>query len=142
MAVRKSAVQRAHSEDRLAKLQFLRSPQMETLLNLPEDFLSMYDAVTSLPPHDPSAAAELQLSAPLPEPGKRPWETNKMGYLKWAVEQLLFRTRGGDQGAIGTSSAVGSVAAATAAVARAQDVKATLQMLGDSPVGERSMDLG
>ena len=115
---------------------------MEVLKGLPDQFLAMYDAVTSLPPHDPSTVAEMQLSVPLPEPGKRAWETNKMGYLNWAVEQLLVRTREREQGTGGGSSAVDSEVAATNAVAQAQELKASLQILGDSNVGERSMDLG
>lgn len=124
IAVRKSAIQRSQSEKRLERLQFLRAPQVQTLRSLPDDFLAMYDAVTSLPPHDPSSAAE-QLSIPLPEPGKRLWETNKAGYVNWAIEQLLLRTKERDQG--GSSSAVGAVATAAGGIGTADDVRATVQ---------------
>lgn len=112
---------------------------MQSLLTLSDDFLAMYDAVTSLPPHDPSSAVE-QLAMPLPEPGKRLWETNKTGYMNWAIEQLLTRTKERDQGT--SSSAVGTVVAATSSVGRAEDVKATVQSLTSSSPDERPMDIG
>ena len=50
----------------------------------------MYQTLLSLPPLEPSFA-----SVDLTEPGKRQWETNKSGYLNWAVGRLLAK---GDTG--------------------------------------------
>lgn len=113
---------------------------MQTLIQLPYEFMAMYNAVASLPPHDPSAAD--QVGIPPSEPGKRPWETSKTGYLNWAIEQLLSKAkeRGQDEG----SSAVGVVANTAFGVAQPEDVKAALQAFEASAPGSTadvSMDL-
>lgn len=112
---------------------------MQALLSLPNEFLSMFDAIASLPPLDPSSAVLDPGAAP--EPGKRPWETSKTGYLNWAVEQLMQRAKekaknepGGSAFGEG-SSAVSAAAAAAYDVGSAQDVKALLEQIG----GERSL---
>ena len=122
-AVRRSASQLLVSQNRLARLAFLRSPQLRTLLDLPPSFLAMHEAVASLPQIDPSSTAPEHLAAP--EPGKRLWETSKTGYLNWAVEQLMRRTK--DQNKGEGSSTVGAAAEAAYAVGTAEDVKAFLQ---------------
>ena len=126
-----------HARTRLDRLAFLRAPQMKSLLTLPQQLQSLHAAVESLPELDPSSAA-LDAGV-LPEPGKRPWETTKTGYLNWAVEQLMQRAKekakgeSGDSAAFAEgSSAVGATAAAAYAIARAEDVKAILgQLTGD-----------
>ncbi|KAI8971300.1 Mis12 protein-domain-containing protein [Trametes punicea] len=139
-AVRRSAKDLEQARERLDRLSFLRTPQMQALLSLPEDFRSMFDAVSSLPALDPSAAA-LEPGA-VPEPGKRPWETSKTGYLNWAVEQLMQRAKEkakGEQGggAFGEgSSAVGAAAAAAYEVGSAEDVKALLEQVGGAALSE------
>ncbi|GJE98802.1 Mis12 domain-containing protein [Phanerochaete sordida] len=116
LAVRKSAVQRAQAERRLEKLAFLRAPQMQALAQLPDEFLAMHDAVASLPPHDPSAEV---LKMPPTEPGKRPWETSQTGYLNWAIQQLLERTKKDQPG---SSTSAGAFRIATpGAVAAAEE---------------------
>ncbi|KAH9932348.1 Mis12 protein-domain-containing protein [Fomitopsis serialis] len=90
-AVRASAVQLAHSKSRLERLSFLRAPQLQTLLSLSTEFQSMYDSVSALPPPDPAFTAPEQAGPS--EPGKRPWETSKTGYINWAVEQLMLRAK-------------------------------------------------
>lgn len=87
----------------------------------------MYNAVSTLPPHDP---ASFQL--PLPDPGKRPWETSKTGYLNWAVGQLLVRTRDGGTGE--GSSAVGKVVEGAYGVGKSDDVKAAMEATGGKDV--------
>ncbi|KAI0088922.1 Mis12 protein-domain-containing protein [Irpex rosettiformis] len=151
-SVRLSHIQRTHASRRLAQLSFLRSPQMQSLLTLPDSFLAMYDAVTSLPPSTGEDAEEL--SVPLPEPGKRMWETNKTGYVNWAVDQLLARTREQEQAASkggsgsgssgGEGGVVASVVASAVAVGSTEDVKATiLAMASPSNVdgGQQDMDV-
>ncbi|KAI0634690.1 Mis12-domain-containing protein [Trametes polyzona] len=142
-AVRKSGKDLEHARARLDRLAFLRAPQMQALLSLSDEFQSMFDAVASLPPLDPSSAV-LEPGA-APEPGKRPWETSKTGYLNWAVEQLMQRAKeraksepGGSPFGEG-SSAVGAAAAAAYEVGEAQDVRALLereQKGADAPPGE------
>lgn len=122
-------MQRTHSQRRLERLAFLKSPQVQTLLQLPKEFLATYDVVSSLPPYDPSAASQLAL--PLVEPGKRPWETNKTGYMNWAVLQLVSRAKGGGQAAGG--SAVSTVAEATSRVGKVEDIKALLELVSATP---------
>lgn len=118
-AVRKSRFQLKHSESRIDQITFLRSPQLQILGALPASLTQMCNEVSSLPPHDP---ASFQL--PLPDPGKRPWETSKTGYLNWAVGQLLVRQ--GDDGRKG-GSAVARVAEVVRAVGKPEDVKGALK---------------
>jgi kinetochore protein Mis12/MTW1 len=83
---------------------------------------TMYTTVSTLPPHDP---ASFQL--PLPDPGKRQWETSKTGYLNWAVSQLLVRGAGvSGKG----SSAVDKAVEGAYEVGKSDDVKAALQVVG------------
>lgn len=108
---------------------------MQELGSLADEFLAMYNAVSALPPIDPASTAIEQ--APLPEPGKRPWETSKMGYFNWAVGQLMLRAKEhakgeGDFGA--GSSAVGAAAAAAYDVANVQDVKGALEAIAGQVV--------
>lgn len=48
----------------------------------------MYDACSSLEPLDAATLSTLT-QVELSEPGKRPWESTKSGYLKWATERLI-----------------------------------------------------
>ncbi|KAI0327644.1 Mis12-domain-containing protein [Cubamyces sp. BRFM 1775] len=136
-AVRRSAKDLERSRDRLERLSFLRAPQMQALLSLPNEFQAMFDAVSSLPPLDPSSAV-LEPGI-VPEPGKRPWETSKTGYINWAVEQLMQRAKEkakGEPSASGFgegSSAVSAAAAAAYDVGSAEDVKALLEQAGSRP---------
>ncbi|KDQ53724.1 hypothetical protein JAAARDRAFT_161413 [Jaapia argillacea MUCL 33604] len=130
-AVRKSAVQLRHSEQRLERLSFLHSPAMDTLSTLPEQFLTMFESVSTLPPLDPSSDSVSALSQlRLSDPGKRQWETNKTGYFYWAVEQLLARSRekAGQKG----SASVGEAALAAYDVGQVEDVKAALEAVSGS----------
>ena len=134
LAVRKSAAQRAHAEKRLERLAFLRSPQLQTLLELPHGFLATHDAVASLPPYHPDDVAHL--SVPPVEPGKRQWETSKTGYMNWAISQLIARARDKDKEGVpvegSESSAVGNIANAAQKIGKAEDVKAALESIGGS----------
>lgn len=131
-AARKSGKDLEHARTRLDRLAFLRSPQMQALLALPNQLQSLHNSVASLPEIDPSSAA-LEPGI-LPEPGKRPWETSKTGYLNWAVDQLMQRAKekakdeSGEGAAFAEgSSAVGATAAAAYDIGRAEHVKAMLE---------------
>ena len=99
----------------------------------------MYAEVSALPPADPPDLSVVT------EPGKRPWETSKTGYLNWAVGQLMERAKekargeqvqsgedgGGDGAAFAEGSAeVGAAVGAAYGVGRAEDVKAILKAVG------------
>jgi kinetochore protein Mis12/MTW1 len=173
LSARISSLRRTNAERRLATLtSFLHTPHLQTLLSLPNDFLAMYDTVTSLPPSSgPEAASEQQeLNAGMAlqmmqEPGKRMWETSKTGYVNWAVGQLVARTRareredaegrrgGGVNGAAssgtGGDGVMASVAVGTVSVGTAEDVRATMMALAGtdgsksrSEQQERSMEVG
>jgi kinetochore protein Mis12/MTW1 len=123
-AVRLSSAKRQRSERRLEQLSFLQAPQVSELTSLPEQYHSMFSAVSSLPPLTPEAVAAFSQS-PLADPGKRPWEVSKMGYLDWASKQVLARAQQSDGGA--GSSAVGSLMESTAAVATTQDLRRLME---------------
>jgi len=120
-AVRKSNLQLKRSRARLDHIAFLRSPQLHTFNSLPDALTMMYKSVSALPAHDP---ASFQL--PLPDPGKRPWETSKTGYLNWAVGQLLVKTRDttGREG----SAAVGKAVEDSYGIGTSEHVKAALEL--------------
>lgn len=48
----------------------------------------MHEAMLTLPPLDPLSLPQVPV-----EPGKRPWETSKTGYVNWAVGQLVEKSR-------------------------------------------------
>jgi len=128
-AVRISNLQLKRSQSRLDHITFLRSPQLQTLASLPDVFTTLYNNVSTLPPHDP-----MSFQLPLPDPGKRPWETSKTGYLNWAVGQLLVRGAGASGKG---SSAVGKAAEGAYEVGKSEDVKAALEAAGGKDVVSR-----
>lgn len=145
-AVAKSATQLTHSHNCLQKLDFLRSPQLQAMLALPPEFLAMYLSISALPPPNESIDTE-PLSVAAPEPGKRPWETSRTGYVNWAIEQLLARTKARKYGTDGddatpgeASSVVGQMAAAAHGIATAENMKAALDEIVDSKNNAHSMD--
>ena len=92
IAVRSSAYQRRQSERCLQQLAVLQHPSFPILATLPSKLEAMYTACSSLDPLDSTTIATLT-RVELSEPGKRPWESTKSGYLKWATERLLSRAR-------------------------------------------------
>lgn len=66
-AVRLSSAKRRRSERRLEQLSFLQAPQVSELMSLPEQYHSMFSAVSSLPPLTPEAVAAFSQS-PLADP--------------------------------------------------------------------------
>lgn len=95
----------------------------------------MYSAVSSLPPpHDHGTT----LSPP--DPGKRTWESSKNGYLIWAREQLVARSKHEDLEGPG-SSAVGALVARAEEVARVEDVKAMLATTIQKQKQRRTQDV-
>ncbi|CCM01349.1 uncharacterized protein FIBRA_03399 [Fibroporia radiculosa] len=142
-AVRASAAQLARSRRRLEKLSFLRAPQLQALIEMPNEFQAMYNSVSVLPPMDASHTAIEPVA--VPEPGKRQWETNKTGYLNWAVEQLMQRAKEQAKGEgvfSEGSSAVGAATAAAYSVASAQDVKALLELTAPESNFKRFVEVG
>lgn len=94
-------------------------------MSLPEQYRSMFSAVSSLPPLTPEAVAAFSQSL-LADPGKRPWEVSKMGYLDWASKQVLARAQQSD-GSAG-SSTVGSLVESTAAVSKTEDLRRFMEV--------------
>ncbi|KAM5541895.1 hypothetical protein V8D89_004624 [Ganoderma adspersum] len=157
-AAHKSSLDLSHARTRLDRLAFLRAPQMHALHALPDELQAMYASVSALPPAD---ALDTRGAGPTTEPGKRPWETSKTGYLNWAVGQLMERAKekargehigegegegeGEDGAAFAEGSAeVGAAVGAAYGVGRAEDVKAMLEAVGGdlgAEGGER-MDTG
>jgi kinetochore protein Mis12/MTW1 len=115
-AVRVAAARETRSKKRLERISLLRSPRMQTLYELPEEYLKMYRKSSSLPPLDEKLSVVTQTS----EPGKRQWETGRSGYTRWAVGQLL--TKAGE----GESWGVGSVVESAYGVGTSGDVKTLL----------------
>ncbi|KAF8231169.1 hypothetical protein L208DRAFT_1362514 [Tricholoma matsutake] len=83
-----SAAQRRKAERRLSRLSMLKSPSLDLLNIIPHKLTAIYQSASSLPPMDSSS-----MPVTLVDPGKRPWETNKAGYVNWAVRQLVERTK-------------------------------------------------
>ncbi|KAL0952564.1 hypothetical protein HGRIS_006820 [Hohenbuehelia grisea] len=93
-AVRVSRVNKARAAARHARLSFLHSAVFDDMDSLPAKLMALHNAASSLAEVDPALLAQV----PPPDPGKRPWETNKAGYLNWAVGQLLERGTTGAEG--------------------------------------------
>ena len=105
---------------RLSKLSVLSGPNGCILDHtLPAKYLAMYETIASLPPIEHSFA-----SVDLTEPGKRPWETSKSGYINWAVGRLLVKGEAG-------SSAVDKDENLASEVGSGEDLRQALHAIGD-----------
>ncbi|KAI6038446.1 Mis12-domain-containing protein [Pisolithus marmoratus] len=91
-SARLSSAKARRSEKKLSELSFLGDPLLHELGQIPDRFESMFTAASSLPPLTPEATAALT-QLPLPDPGKRPWELSKAGYIDWATKQLLTKVK-------------------------------------------------
>ena len=151
-AVRQSAADLTAARSRLDRLSFLRSPHLQTLLALPDSFLTMFNSVSSLPPPELQPLRPGGTEAAELESGKRPWEMSKSAYLNWAVGQMIARAREGDKGETrattdgdqGGAPDVGPVARVvedTEKVASAEGLKAALSAVtGGQSAGEEEHD--
>lgn len=124
-AVRVSSQKRKVAEMRLNHLSHLASsPSVPSPLDkmkaLPPKFLSMYQALSTLPQPD------RQLDTPV-DPGKRQWETNKTGYVNWAVDRLLAKGGADRGGSRAVAEELGTAQELRAALAAVGDVKADLE---------------
>ncbi|KAK7685114.1 hypothetical protein QCA50_011953 [Cerrena zonata] len=125
-ALSKSSLHRTRSERRLQHLSFLNAPQLQTFLSLPPSFQTMYDSVAMLPEYEDSDPHLVQNQI---EPGKRPWEASKSGYLSWAVDTLVRKAGEKDGASGGAGSTVGTIVQLTSEVGSAEDIKTALQAL-------------
>lgn len=75
----------------------LEHPSLFTLSSLPDKLDAMYNACSSLEPLDAPTLSSLT-QVELSEPGKRPWESTKSGYLRWATERLVAKARENEGG--------------------------------------------
>jgi kinetochore protein Mis12/MTW1 len=120
-ALHTSAKQRKRAEERLDRLSFLASPSLDVLASIPAKANTMFQSLAAVPPLDPSDTSHV----PLPDPGKRQWETGKSGYSNWAVGQLLEKNTT-DSG--GTSrSAVASLVTSAEGVGREAAIRAAVE---------------
>ncbi|KIK99726.1 hypothetical protein PAXRUDRAFT_453025 [Paxillus rubicundulus Ve08.2h10] len=119
-----SAARARRSEQQLSQLSFLQAPRLHELGQIPAQFESMFSAVSSLPTLTPESTATLT-QLPLADPGKRPWETNKMGYLDWATKQLVAKVRQQD-GRAG-DAAIGALVDLSGTISRTQDMKTLME---------------
>lgn len=119
-SVRLSAAKARRSEKKLSELSFLQDPLLHELGQIPDRFESMFTTVSSLPPLTPETTAALT-QLPLPDPGKRPWELSRTGYIDWAAKQLLTKVRQRSPG-VG-NSAIESTTALFDAIGAAQSLE-------------------
>ncbi|KAI0784038.1 Mis12 protein-domain-containing protein, partial [Abortiporus biennis] len=138
LTVLKSKHQATLSKTRLQKISFLLSPPsaspsssspLETLTTLPNKFASLYAAIQSLPPLDPTPSSVTNSSQSLMESGKRPWEVSKSGYLSWAIGELIHRSRQREnqqQGVQGGSWEVSRLVESIEGVANVGDLRGIL----------------
>ncbi|KAH7914095.1 Mis12-domain-containing protein [Hygrophoropsis aurantiaca] len=143
MTKRISSIKLARSEKRLKQLSFLHTPRTTDLTQVPDRYERMYSAVASLPLLTPESTAALT-QLPLADPGKRPWEINKAGYLEWASRQLLTKARQHDTAGAGSSS-IGVVVESIEGVGRAEDLQRAVMAGGLSegdPVANGSEQAG
>ena len=82
----------------------------------------MYQTISTLPPLDISPTVDLT------EPGKRQWETNKTGYMNWALGRLLVKSEQQD-GGVG-HGAVDKIERAASEVGTGEDLRRALTAVG------------
>ncbi|KAJ3764325.1 Mis12-domain-containing protein [Lentinula raphanica] len=135
-ASRASKQQRTRSERRLEQLSaVLEREKLVSLAKIPSQLNAMYEAVSQLPPVDPTLVATL----PLAEPGKHEWETGKVGYLNWATTQLLARA-GANEGARG-SSAVDEMFKNMAQIGQADQLRKAVEITESVRTGLEDVDM-
>ena len=83
-AIRTASRQRIEAKSRLLRMQSYCST-LEEQGQLPLKYVEMYQTLSSLP------LLELSPSINTTEAGKRQWETNKTGYMNWALGQLMVK---------------------------------------------------
>ena len=88
----------------------------------------MYQTVSSLPPPN------VQPPVDFTESGKRQWETNKTGYVNWALQQLLARSKVGQ---IGGQMSVDGLDAAAAKIATADELQQALHSVDGESIGRQ-----
>ncbi|KAF8958863.1 Mis12 protein-domain-containing protein [Flammula alnicola] len=123
-AIKTSSRQLSQAETRLSNLSSLSSPDgsaLDILHDLPPKFLEMYKTISSLPPLDISPSVDLT------EPGKRQWETNKTGYMNWALGRLLVK---GEVGEGVGHGAVDKVDRAAAEIGTGEELRRALDAVG------------
>ncbi len=103
-SIRAASRQLKNAETRLSRLEPLRL-SLETQDQLPPKFVEMYQTLSTLPQFDtPPPINNLTTT-----PGKQQWETNKTGYMNWALERLMVRSKvveGDGQAVVGKLDAV------------------------------------
>lgn len=88
-ALRAARFQAKRATTRRERLQAIYPPHtLQSLRSLPPETLRLYNKMSSLPPIDLN-----NTNVPVPDAGKREWERGKVGYLSWAVGQLVERER-------------------------------------------------
>jgi kinetochore protein Mis12/MTW1 len=116
---------------------------MDILAELPAKLHSMHDSVSNLPPMDSSTVSAL-LQLQMSDPGKRQWESNKTGYLNWAVNQLLAKSKRDEGSAAAVNdmkrfAEIGQTEDLKKAIEAAEGVRADLDRVEDRPIDD-SMD--
>lgn len=89
----------------------------------------MYGSVSTLPPLDPATIASLT-QIQLTDPGKRQWETNKTGYVNWAISQLLAKAK--EDGGIAGASSVDVQRAKVDEVGSAAQLRAAFEAMAST----------
>ncbi|EGN96188.1 hypothetical protein SERLA73DRAFT_170602 [Serpula lacrymans var. lacrymans S7.3] len=135
-AVRRSSSKLRRSQTYTNRIAFLQSPQCRELAAIPDHLEMMFNSVSSLPTLDPSSTILSKL--PIPDHSKRPWETNKTGYIDWAVKQLLTKAKQDDGATIDSNSTVTGMVEATSSVGTARDLKHALQVGMPSSIPSRA----
>lgn len=123
-SLRATTLQRNRSKLQLESLSILEHPSLDTLNELPRKFEEMFNACSSFEPLDAATLSAL-VQVELTEPGKRPWESTKSGYLKWATERLLEKVKEQDGG----SSAVTDLVDRMDRVGQAQRLRDAAKVL-------------
>lgn len=147
-ALRIARVGRMRSERRLERLSYLTAPlplppsspsdtptippstpapsaaDLITSLSMLAPYaLQLFENEASLPHIEGAAAA----NTPLPDPSKRLWETGHTGYVNWAVQQLIARSK--ESAPVpGGSTAVSNAVEQAERVGETEDIKAAVEV--------------
>lgn len=137
-ALRAARFQAKRATTRRERLQAIYPPHtLQSLRSLPPETLRLYNKMSSLPPIDLN-----NTNVPVPDAGKREWERGKVGYLSWAVGQLVEREREEMAKEGGAGGARAKIEDMGAGVGDIDDVKGFLEQMGEDTAGiGRSMEM-
>ncbi|KAF9527645.1 Mis12 protein-domain-containing protein [Crepidotus variabilis] len=120
-SIRVANNQHALASRRLNKMSSLSS-SLGQQASLPPNLQALYESMSSLPALS-SISSKFSPTSGQTEPGRRPWESTKSGYMNWALGRLLSRGGNSTPADEEKSSPVDRLDVSTDAIGRVSDLQ-------------------